>query len=82
MPERLFITNNITTISIIIFIISYSVILTIKPNFLFNKDGSLREFGVGFRKKTIIPIWLISIVLAILCYFFVMYYFTLPRLDF
>ena len=80
--SRQIINNNITIVAIIIYILSYSVILTIKPDFLFNKDGSIREFGVGFRKKTIIPIWLISIILAILCYFMVMYYIALPRLDF
>lgn len=74
--------NNITTISIAIFVVLYGFIHTIKPSFLFNKDGSLREFGVGFRKKTIIPSWLISIVLAIVCYFSVLYYISYPKLDF
>jgi hypothetical protein len=41
---------------------------------MYNPDGSLKEFGVGFRKKTIIPAWLISIFLAILSYFSVVYY--------
>jgi hypothetical protein len=41
---------------------------------MYNPDGSLKEFGVGFRKKTIIPVWLISIFLAILAYFSVVYY--------
>jgi hypothetical protein len=82
MVDRSIINNHITTISIAIFIIIYSVIHTIKPSFLFNKDGSLREFGVGFRRKTIIPSWLMSIVLAIICYFSVLYYVTSPRLEF
>jgi hypothetical protein len=82
MVERSIINNHITTISIAIFIVIYSIIHTIKPSFLFNKDGSLREFGVGFRRKTIIPSWLMSIVLAIICYFSVLYYVTSPRLEF
>ena len=80
--ERSFIHNHITTISIAIFVVAYGFILTIKLSFLFNKDGSLREFGVGFRKKTIIPTWLMSIVLAIICYFSVLYYVASPRLEF
>ena len=82
MAERSFINNHITTISIAIFIAAYGIIHSIKPSFLFNKDGSLREFGVGFRRKTIIPSWLMSIVLAIICYFSVLYYVASPRLEF
>jgi hypothetical protein len=82
MVERSIINNHITTISIAIFILAYGIIHSIKPSFLFNKDGSLREFGVGFRKKTIIPSWLMSIVLAIICYFSVLYYVASPRLEF
>lgn len=80
MIGRSFIYNNIITISITIFIICYFIILQIKPSFLFNKDGSIREFGIGFKNKTVIPIWMISIVLGILCYFIVMYYVALPKL--
>jgi len=40
-----------------------------EPNFIYNNDGSLRQFGVGFKKRTVIPLWLISIILAILSYF-------------
>jgi hypothetical protein len=79
---RSIINNYITNISIAIFIVLYSIIHTIKPSFIYNKDGSLREFGVGFRKKTIIPCWLISIVLAIISYFAVMYYIEYPRFEF
>jgi hypothetical protein len=82
MAERSFINNHITTISIATFIAAYGIIHSIKPSFLFNKDGSLREFGVGFRRKTIIPSWLMSIVLAIICYFSVLYYVASPRLEF
>ncbi len=47
-----------------------------KPAFLYNTDGSLREFGVGYRNKTILPMWLLSIVLGILIYISLMYYVT------
>jgi hypothetical protein len=52
----------------------------IKPDFLYNKDGSVREFGVGYRNKTILPIWLLSFILGILSYLVVMYYVAYPRL--
>ena len=69
-----FIRENINLSSIILFIIIFSIIQIIKPTFLYNKDGSLREFGIGYKNKTIFPVWLLSIVLGILCYLSVKYY--------
>ena len=65
-----------------LFIIVFTVIQSMKPDFLYNKDGSIREFGIGYRNKTILPIWLLSIVLGIICYLVVLYYITAPRLFF
>ena len=42
--------------------------IRIKPTFLFNKNGTFRDFGAGFVKKTIIPAWLFSIFLAVFSY--------------
>jgi hypothetical protein len=57
-----YIKENITFVSIVIFIVLFGIIQLIKPAFLYNKDGSPREFGIGYRNKTILPIWLLSIV--------------------
>ena len=64
--DHRFIQNNLVAISISVFITTYTIIVLIKPHFLYNKDGSLREFGVGFKKKTVVPIWLVSILLGII----------------
>lgn len=72
--------QNMTLVSTIIFIISFGIIQFIKPQFLYNKDGSIREFGVGYKNKTILPIWLLSIVLGILSYLAVMYFLSRPKL--
>lgn len=71
-----FIRNNNTLVSIIIFIVIFSLVPIIKPNFLYNMDNSIREFGIGYRNKTIMPIWLFSILLGILSYILVLYYLT------
>jgi hypothetical protein len=63
------------------FICIFFIIQHFKPAFIYKKDGSLRQFGIGYKEKTILPIWLISIVLAILSYVFVMYYLAMPRLK-
>ena len=68
------IRQHIVTISILMYICIYMFIMYLKPSFLFNKNGSLREFGIGSRNKTIIPIWFLAIFIATLSYFSVMYY--------
>ena len=75
-----FIRKNINSFSIFLFLVLFTLINIIKPSFIYNKDGSLREFGLGRKKRTIIPLWLMSIILGILSYLFVLYYITLPKL--
>jgi hypothetical protein len=77
---RNFIRENITLMSIILFIIIFSVIQLLKPHFLYNADGSIREFGIGYKNKTILPIWLLSLILGIMSYLIVMYYIAHPKL--
>ena len=72
--NKQFINKNITTLSIILFFIFFVIINMLQPHFLYNKDGSLREFGLGLKKKTVIPVWIMSIFLSILSYFMLMYY--------
>ena len=77
---RAFARNNTTMSAIIIFLLVFGFIQLTKPAFLYNSDGSIREFGVGYKNKTILPIWLLSILLGILSYLFVLYYLVYPRL--
>jgi quinol-cytochrome oxidoreductase complex cytochrome b subunit len=74
MFEKRWLRHNKIAVAIVIYILLFALINFLKPAFMYNTDGSLKEFGVGFRKKTIIPVWLISIILAILAYFSVVYY--------
>ncbi len=77
---RTFTRNNTTLVSIVIFLVIFSIVQMLKPSFLYNNDGSLREFGVGYKNKTILPLWLFSIVLGILTYVLVLYYLTYPKI--
>jgi uncharacterized membrane protein YidH (DUF202 family) len=72
--NKTYIRENITLIAVIIFIIIFGIIQIIKPACFYNRDGSIREFGIGYRNKTILPIWLLSLILGILCYLAVLYY--------
>jgi hypothetical protein len=77
--NRLFIRNNITSVSIIIFIFLFIGVQKMEPAFLYNPDGSLKQFGLGRKKHTVIPVWLVSLILAILSYLFVLYYLAIPK---
>ncbi len=60
--------------AIIVFLISMALVHTVKPKLVYDDAGGFRHFGVGYRNKTIIPIWLVSIILAILSYLFIIVY--------
>ena len=72
--NKRFVRINITSISIILFLAIFTMIHNFKPTLLYTKDGAFRQFGVGYKEKTVIPIWLVAIFLAILCYLFVLSY--------
>jgi len=77
--NRSYIRENITLISIILFVIMFGFIIMMKPSFLYNKDGSIREFGIGYKNKTILPNWLMSLILGIISYLIVMFYLASPK---
>ena len=74
-----FIRKNINSFAIIIFLLFFLFLNYNKPSFLYDKYGNLRQFGLGQKRKTILPIWLLSIILGILSYLIVLYYITIPR---
>ena len=76
MNIKTYARQNLPLVSIAIFLIIFGFIQFIQPAFLYNRDGSLREFGVGYKNKTILPVWLLSIVLGILSYCAVRFYVT------
>lgn len=75
-----FVQKHILLASITIFLSIYALILLMKPNFLYNNDGSLREFGIGFKRKTVVPVWLLAIILGIMSYYIMLYYSSWPKL--
>jgi len=71
--NRLFIKNYATSLSIILFLIAFYLIHVSKPSFLYKKNGELRAFGIGYKEKTVIPVWLLAVILPILSYVIVRY---------
>ncbi len=71
---KVYIRQNPKVVAILLFIVIFGMIQWMKPVCFYNRNGSLREFGIGYRNKTILPVWLLSLVLGLLCYLAVLYY--------
>lgn len=67
-------------LAIFLFIILYLLINIIKPDFIFNKqENCLRDFGVGYKNTSVLSLWVVSILLAIISYLIVIYIFHLQN---
>ena len=82
MLSRSFIKKHIISFAVLLFVAIYLIINNVKPSFLYTNEGQLRPFGLGYKNKTVITLWLIAIISAILSYTMVLYWLTLPRLQF
>jgi uncharacterized membrane protein YozB (DUF420 family) len=71
----------LSIIAVFIFLVLFGIINAFRPSIIYNKDLSFRRFGIGYKNKTVIPIWLMSIVLAILVYVLVTYLFEYRAVD-
>ena len=70
--------KKLFTIVIVVYLILYILINTIKPEFIYNsREECLRKFGVGYNNTTLLPLWLVSILLAIISYFTVLHIYYL-----
>ena len=68
---RKLLRNYKVLFSVFCFLIAFSVFHVVKPGFAYMPDGSFRPFGVGYKHKTVVPIWLVAITLAIFSYLLV-----------
>jgi hypothetical protein len=73
--------DALSIIAVFIFIILFGIINAFRPTIIYNKDLSFRRFGIGYKNKTVVPIWMMSIVLAILVYVLVTYLFEYRAVD-
>ena len=67
-----FVRTHKTSSAILLFSAIFVIVQVIKPSFLYNRDGSLRAFGIGTKNKTVVPMWLVAIILGIMSYFVVL----------
>jgi hypothetical protein len=71
---RKIIMNNTLLTTIVIFFVLFSIIYYLKPKMIFDSNGLPMEFGIGYDKKTITPIWLVIMIIAIISYIITLYY--------
>ena len=45
--------------AIIIFLIIFCFVHWLKPPLIYNDHGGFRQFGIGYKQKTVIPIWVV-----------------------
>ena len=75
MFNNLISRDALSIVSIFIFIMLFGIINAFRPSIIYNKDLSFRRFGIGYKNKTVVPIWLFAVILAILVYVAVIYIF-------
>lgn len=58
----------------LLYLIGISIILMLKPELMFSKDGAWKEFGLGRDKQTHtwLPFWLFAIMWAIISYIIIL----------
>ena len=69
-----FVRIHKVNIAIFIFLVVFSSLHFLKPQLIYNDEGGFRPFGVGYRNKTVVPAWLVAIIVAIFSYLGVLYY--------
>ena len=60
--------NNRVKYALAVYVAFVIILVVTKPKFFFKKNGQFKEFGTG-ADKTVIPFWLVLLVIAILSYY-------------
>lgn len=60
--------NNRVKYAIVVYLALVIILVLTKPKFFFKKNNQFKEFGTG-PDKTVIPFWLVLLVIAILSYY-------------
>lgn len=69
--NRNFAKKQTLMLSVILFLVTFYLVNYMKPKCIYNTNGSIRQFGIGYKNKTIFPIWIMAICLAIICHIIV-----------
>jgi len=68
------IRTNKVSYAIFFYLIIFSLFhYVLKPSMTYYPDGSFRPFGLEYTDETFLPIWLVSLVMGMLSYLFILY---------
>jgi len=65
--------------AILLFLLGFSFFHMAKPNFAYDTNGAFRQFGVGYKQKTILSGWVVAILLSVFCYLCVLHLLSLGQ---
>ena len=72
--------KNILPIAILITTILISFVYFMKPDIVFNRDGTLKRFGLGNNSKTVLPMWFVVFIVSVMVYMALRFYLVAHRL--
>lgn len=75
-----YIRSNTLEVSILCFLLLYISIHVIQPGMIYDHHGCLRQFGINQTQKTILPAWLVAIIVAILSYLGILFVLAYTRI--
>lgn len=52
----------------VLYLLGIAILLFLRPQLMFRKDGSWKEFGMGGDEFTVFPLWMFCIAWAIVSY--------------
>ncbi|NBV77663.1 hypothetical protein EBR66_05885 [bacterium] len=55
-------------VAMLFYLLGIAIMLYIRPSYIFRKDGSWKEFGIGGEDATPFPFWMFCIVWAVVSY--------------
>lgn len=58
--------------AVFLFLVLFGTFHLWKPAFAYQENGAYRPFGIGYKHKTVIPVWIVAIILAIFAYLIVL----------
>jgi len=58
--------------AVFFFLVLFGTFHLCKPAFAYQENGAYRPFGIGYKHKTVIPVWIVAIFLAIFAYLIVL----------
>lgn len=78
--NRTIIKKYILQLSVFITSLLILTINYVKPNIIFNRDGTYKQFGLGNKSKTVFPMWYSVIMVSVMVYCAIRFYLIMHRI--